>query len=179
MTFFVYSAQRGTAAAPIFNMDHLLSCSPNIQLNSEMITFKTDKQGSAEKMIKETGCWFRLTDVNEQAMQPLIQSVASPKTEFDAPGLHFVPGAEFDFEAFPPGDDPTTFCDEGRCPEAQFTGRMCLGPSVFADYAMLNADGGAESKGMAKEALVGSSADTSGLVAEYPNPLSSVELRNR
>ncbi|OKL57391.1 hypothetical protein UA08_07535 [Talaromyces atroroseus] len=142
MTFFVYSAHQETIAEAIFNMDHLLSCSPNVQLNSEMMTLEC-KQDSA-------------------------------KTGFEIPGLRFLPGETFSFEAFKSEDDPSNLI-EG---DVQFMGQVRIGPSVLVDYSMLNADGGTESNDGAKEALLGIRADISGLVTEYPNSSYIIELRN-
>jgi len=92
----------------------------------------------------------------------------------------FVPGAHFAFEALAvDGNNPPQ-------PDAKpiFTGTLTLGTSVFADYLMLNMDGGADHHDenedkKTKEALEGlPTANTSAMVAEYPNDLTTLELRN-
>lgn len=175
MIFYAYVAQRGTDDTSIFNIDKLLNTSPDIQLNAETI----NNQQEAEKLVKDSGYWFRLTDVHESVLQPLLQKDNDPKTAYTNPGFEFVPGAQFEFEALraekdsPPGSDAKPI----------FKGKLKLGSSVFADYLMVNADGGADhhdqTEGKAKEALEGqSTANTSAMVAEYPNDLTTMELRN-
>jgi hypothetical protein len=172
MVFFVYSTQS-------IHMDHVLSCSPNIQLNSEMITldFKTSSE-KHEHFDPRIGFYIRLSDVNEGVMQPLIKSDDSNR-EFDAPGLRFIPRALFRFRPFKTEEDAFNADDDDNDPN-QIMGTVRLGPSVFADYNMLNMDGGSQSTTLPiNPAFLGTSTNVSGLVAEYPNPSSTIELRNR
>jgi hypothetical protein len=184
MTFYAYSAQRGTDQSPIFNIDNFLNVSPDIQLNAASIAFgaRGMDQADAEKLVRDSGCWFRLSDVHESAIQPLSQAENDPKTSYTVPGLNFVPGAKFAFEAL--AADPTPPTKESK---VLFTGELTLGNNIFADYIMINEDISLPKKPQVhvhKQALDSQvlglpEANTSALVAEYPNDATMPELRNR
>src|SRR5271154_4381114 len=90
MIFYAYG--RGSE----LHMDHLLSVSPNIQLNSERIKIvKSNSSRPAAAMISNEGAWLRLMQVNERAIQPLIMANNAPNTSFDHPGIPFKPGSTF------------------------------------------------------------------------------------
>jgi hypothetical protein len=180
MLFLVYSANSGDSS--VYHMDHLLTRAPNIQLNSENIRFPDESHYNEVR--KEEKWWFRLIDVNEAAMQPLIPDPDNEdeKKWFEGSyGLHFVPLKEFQFEAFEYGSlDALLGINkrEGESPRARFAGKVQLGASVFADYTMLNevAHEPAETDGYA---LQESQGHHSSLIAEHPVPSSMVELRDR
>jgi hypothetical protein len=184
MTFYAYSAQRGTDEKPIFSIDNFLNVSPDIQLNADSITFQTQGMGQAEaeKLVRDSGCWFRLDDVHESVIHPLMQDENAPKTSYTSPGLDFVPGAQFAFEALsadqgPPQEDSKVL----------FTGKLTLGQNVFADYVNINEDVRAPKKAqehvhthtMETQVLGLPKVNTSALVAEYPNDMTMLELRDR
>lgn len=168
MTFYAYG--RGSE----LHMDHLLSKSPNIQLNSERIKIVESKSSRpAAEVIAKNGAWLRLTQVNENAMQPLVMAADAPRTSFDQPWFPFKPGSIFAFEGFLTADEALTSKSD-----PQITGKLALGPSCFADSEMLNADGAVDedaAPAMTMDALVNGGA----LAAEYPNAGASPELRNR
>ncbi|EXJ65233.1 hypothetical protein A1O7_01574 [Cladophialophora yegresii CBS 114405] len=186
MTFYAYSAQRGTDQQAIFSIDNFLNVTPDIQLNADSITFQAQGMGQAdaEKLVRDSGCWFRLVDIHESAIQPLIQSKDAPKTSYTAPGLNFVAGAEFAFEALsadqgPPKEDSKVL----------FTGKLTLGQNIFADYIMINDDVSlpkdpqdhvhTHTHTLETQVLGLPVANTSALVAEYPNDMTTLELRDR
>ena len=169
MVFYAYGHGRE------IHMDHLLNVSPNVQLNSERIRIIESKSPtSANDLILREGAWLRLSQVYESALQPLIMDVNDPHTSFNQPGLPFKPGSVFTFEGF---NSESTTLDPQSVPI--ITGTLALGPSVFADSTMLNADGGAEMDGKAGVVTPGAHAHGGALASEYPNPGGSVELHNR
>ena len=169
MVFYAYG--RGLE----LHMDHLLNVSPNIQLNSERIRIiKTNSPTSASDIIVREGAWLRLSQVYESAMQPLTMEATDPKTSFNRPGLPFIPGSVFHFEGF---DSESAALDSESTPIV--TGTLVLGPSVFADTTMLNADGGAEYRSDKRIVPPDARSNGGALASEYPNPGGSVELRNR
>ncbi|KAG8527293.1 uncharacterized protein KY384_008037 [Bacidia gigantensis] len=173
MIFYAYG--RGSE----LHIDHLLNVSPNIQLNSERIKVLESSAFSPplKDVINEQGVWLRLTSVHESAVQPLIMKPTDPHTSFAHPGLDFKPGAKFAFEAF----DPATALLNNNSPSnPTIRGVLELGPSVFADTVMLNADGGGADHDHASAATVmDAPANSWALAAEYPNAAASEELRNQ
>ena len=174
MVFYAYS--RGSE----LHMDHLLNVSPNIQLNSECLTLVESKSLTSKPAKDQlaNGAWLRLTQVEEKAIQPLIMRPTDPHTAFPHPGVPFTPGIRFAFEGF---ETDNAALKNDSTPT--MTGVVELGPSVFADTNMLNADGGAEehdeeaaSFTTAMDAQVNAGG---ALAAEYPNTGASEELRNQ
>ena len=159
----VYAYGRGAE----LHLDHLLNVSPNIQLNSERIRIvESSAPRPAVDMIAMEGAWLRLTRVNEQALQPLLMKPTDAHTAFDHPGLPWTPRAAFAFAAFA---SERAALDPRAAPV--IAGTLTLGPSVFADANMLNADPGAHPDDHASAG--------GALAVEYPNAGASVEMRNR
>lgn len=138
MLLYAYSAQRGTDQKPIFHVDHLLNIAVNIQLNSDTMQFAVTggfDQSKAETIVNEDGTWFRLADVYERIIQPLLQNDQDSNIIYDKLGIIWKPGAKFAFEAMPAKPGPPR-------PDTPilFAGNLILGPSVFTDAEMINMD---------------------------------------
>ncbi|KAL4755999.1 uncharacterized protein BDW70DRAFT_145556 [Aspergillus foveolatus] len=54
MPFFIYSAQDESGETSIYNMDHILTRGPNMQLTSEMVDISTERKEDL-KAITERG----------------------------------------------------------------------------------------------------------------------------
>lgn len=189
MVLRAYSAQSGTDTKPTFHVDHMLNAAIDIQLNSDSVKFRAEgkNQDNAERIVAKDGAWFRLTDVHERVLQPLLQEVEDSKIIYDKPGFSWKPGAEFKFEAISIENDPTR-----KDAPVIFTGTLTLGESVYADACRINADApihddhkesqgevGVHHPNQASSLLGLQQSNASGLVAEYPNSMQMPELRLR
>ncbi|PLB48502.1 PLP-dependent transferase [Aspergillus steynii IBT 23096] len=178
MPFFIYSAQDRSGDAAIYNMDHILTRGPNTQLTSEMVEI-TGELEDVKSFIRN-GCWIVLPNVDERTMQPLLPKDDTVKTSFKyTKNFPFAPGQTFEFLAFETeGDalnyDPTT----QDTPDPIFRGEVKLGP-CFANYDMLNADGGSDAATEDPSELAHPAGNVSSLMADHPVPSSMVELKDR
>jgi hypothetical protein len=183
MTFYAYSAQRGTNDTPIYHIDHFLNVAIDTQLNSDSISIEVDKGQDVNDLLKNKGAWFQLMDIHESALQPLLQDENATKKRYEKPGINWVPGAKFRFRALSAEDGPPKL----DAP-VLFSGVLTLGQSVFADSQMINMDAEIPEKPDVVHVhhatndltcLGLSQSNVSGLVAEYPNFTQMPELRNR
>ncbi|KAH8423228.1 pyridoxal phosphate-dependent decarboxylase family protein [Aspergillus melleus] len=179
MPFKVYSAQRSNELTPIYNIDHILSRGPNTQLTSEMVQITTKKEEDA-KSITERGQWIVLPDVNEREMQPLLPKDDNQLRWFNyTKNFPFKPGQTLRFLAFTTQKEALEYDpDTQDTSKPLFGGSVILGP-CFANYGMLNADGGAEAESEDTSESAPCAGNVASLMADHPLASRMPELKEK
>lgn len=180
MPFRVYSAPSLNEQTPIYNIDHILARGPNTQLTSEMVQITTEKEEDA-KSITDRGPWIVLPDVNEREMQPLLPKDEKQLQSFNyTKNLPFQPGQTLKFLAFTTQEEALQYDPDSQdtTSEPIFEGSVKLGP-CFANYGMLNADGGAEAESQDTSESAPCAGNVSSLMADHPLASCMPELKER
>ena len=131
MPFYLYGTKED------MNLDHMLVCSPNIQLSADSVTLKLDIELSADQLAK--GLIVKADAYSEVAMQPFpdTETVLAQKSFFFQAGRSFHAQVFEDTKsanAHGPGLD-----DTGSAKPIA-TGLVKLGGNIFVDSDKLNED---------------------------------------